>query len=78
MAQMKTNGVEINPSHQLINLQRCMMTLNGVATSTGAGNPRPSEMLYAAALDVLEKEGDGAADIVPRAIAPGPLFDFDA
>ena len=28
----------------LINLQRCLMTLNGVASLTGAGNPRPSSM----------------------------------
>lgn len=29
----------------IINLQRCLMTLNGVASLTGGGNPRPSSML---------------------------------
>ena len=37
----------------LINLQRCLMTLNGVASLTGGGNPRPSKMWKKAAQTLI-------------------------
>eukprot|EP00947_MAST-08B_sp_MAST-8B-sp1_P003688 g3688.t1 len=43
----------------LINLQRCLMTLNGVATATGGGNPRPSTMWRNAADKLLARHGGG-------------------
>ena len=42
-------------SANIINLQRCVMTLNGVASATGAGNVRPSTMWRAAADAYIEK-----------------------
>ena len=38
----------------LINLQRCLMTLNGVASLTGGGNPRPSKMWKKAAQTLID------------------------
>jgi hypothetical protein len=39
----------------LINLQRCLVTLNGVASLTGGGNPRPSKMWKKAAQDLINQ-----------------------
>jgi hypothetical protein len=55
----KGKGLEMNMPANVINLQRCLMTLNGVASATGAGNPRPSAMWRKQADALLARE-DGA------------------
>ena len=43
-SEMKGADLEIQVPANVINLQRLVMVLNGVATATGAGNVRPSAM----------------------------------
>ena len=50
-------GMELAVPANVINLQRCVMTLNGVATATGAGNVRPSAMWRRQADALLAREG---------------------
>ena len=42
--EAKSAGLDVQAPATMINLQRCLATLNGVATATGAGNPRPSAL----------------------------------
>jgi hypothetical protein len=51
---MKWDEWDNYPS-DLINLQRCLMTLNGVASLTGAGSPKPSTMWKSIAVEYLKK-----------------------
>ena len=50
-------GMELHTPANVINLQRCVMTLNGVATATGAGNVRPSAMWRKQADALLARHG---------------------
>ena len=40
--EMSQASIAVDAPANIINLQRCVMTLNSVATATGAGNVRPS------------------------------------
>ena len=53
--EMRGAGLEVDIPANIINLQRCVMTLNGVATETGAGNVRPSSMWRNQAEELLSK-----------------------
>lgn len=53
---MLAKDVFTEMNSDMVNLQRCLMTLNGVATTTGAGNLRPSKMWKAQAIECLARE----------------------
>ena len=55
--KLQGGGMAIDMPANVINLQRCLMTLNGVATATGAGNVRPSAMWRRQADALLAREG---------------------
>ena len=55
--KLEAKDTTINMPANVINLQRCLMTLNGVATTTGAGNVRPSAMWRRQADALLAREG---------------------
>lgn len=54
---IKKFKLEVVTPANVINLQRCVMTLNGVATVTGAGNVRPSTMWRKQADALLSRKG---------------------
>ena len=56
--EIKESGLNLKIPSNVINLQRCLMTLNGVASETGAGQVRPSAMWRRKAEQVLREEGE--------------------